>query len=413
MMVGLRQRLVDRNTLPRWLNRVIDEIADRPNSIVGRIAALRFGRTPRGIDVAVSRFASTSTRLLIAPVNYASQAHEWARALEHHRSGTSVSSMAVEVPGGFGFPSDLVVPVSTFHNDSRWQRRQFDVVTSIATHVLIEALEPPFGRAFGRDIERQARALMARGLSVAFMCHGTEIRLPSRNVQATPWSLYNDPAVYTPRLEHVAGRNAGVLRRLGVPVFVSTPDLLDDVPNSTWCPVVIDPARWETLGERTDHDGPIRVFHAPSISVHKGTPLIIETLERLHSEGIIEFHGAERIPSPEMPARYARTDVFLDQFRVGSYGVAACEAMASGCSVVGHVTERVRERVKSATGLNLPIIEADPSTLENVLRALASEGCRRATASSQGWEFVSAVHDGRASARVLTGWLDREGLGQR
>ena len=254
MTFSIRTWLADRHGLPSWVNRAIDHIADRPNSTIGRLAALRYGRTPRGMVVPISKFRAAHKRLLIAPVNYSGQAREWGRAVERDRADIAVTTMAVEVPGGFSFEADLVVPVPTYQNDTSWQRRQFDAMAANATHILIEALEPPFGRAFGRDVERQARALLDRGVSVAMMCHGTEIRLPSRHVQTTAWSLYNDPAVYTPRLEQVAQRNSRILERLRVPVFVSTPDLLIDVPTGAWCPVVVDRARWEMGGDRKRSD---------------------------------------------------------------------------------------------------------------------------------------------------------------
>ena len=105
-------------------------------------------------------------------------------------------------------------------------------------------------------------------------------------------------------------------------------------------------------------------------------------------------------------AGFAAADIVLDQFRLGSYGVAACEAMASARVVVGHVLPAVRERVREATGLELPIVEATPDTLAAVLEELISdpEGARRIAA--RGSEFVEAVHDGRASARALIdGWI--------
>ncbi len=95
----------------------------------------------------------------------------------------------------------------------------------------------------------------------------------------------------------------------------------------------------------------------------KGTQLIAPVLERLAERGTIDFRYVEGVAAADMPALYGEADIVLDQFRIGSYGVAACEAMAAGRVVVGHVSPAVRSHVLRATGLELPIVEATPDSL--------------------------------------------------
>lgn len=391
---------VNRNKLPRLVNTVIDRIADSPTSFPGRVAARRLGRpAPRGTVPATS-FASMKTRVLIAPVNYSGQGIIWARALEAALPNTSAQNMAIEVPGGFSFDADLLVPVGTYHNDSDWQRRQFEAAAQ-ATHVLIEAEEPPFGRLFGRSVAAQVEALQARGVNIAFLGHGTDVRLPSRHIAGNALSYYDDPALYLPRAEQLAARNIALVSESRRPVFVSTPDLLVDLPQAVWCPVAVDPARW-AAPDRTERapGAPLRVAHAPSVAAYKGTQMIMPTLEKLRDEGVIEFDLIQGVPSHEMPARFAQADVMLDQFRAGSYGVAACEALAAGCLVVGQVSEQVRSTVFETSGTRLPVVEATPATLETILRELA-ERAELAPSRATGVAFIHDVHDGRRAARAL------------
>lgn len=389
---------MDRYRLPRWVNALIDWLADHPMSLPGRLVALRMGRTaPRG-SVPATVFDDRPRRVLIAPVNYSGQGREWARALEKSDSQISARNMAIDVPGGFSFDADVVVPVATYHNDRDWQSRQFDAALA-ATHVLIEAEEPPFGRMLGRSVRSQAEVLMQRGVNVAFLGHGTDVRLPSRHMRVNPLSYFADPGIYTPRLETVAQRNIDFVMSSGRPLFVSTPDLLDDLPTALWCPVVVDPARWRADRPRA-RSGPLRVAHAPSVAVVKGTPLIMPVLDRLAAEGLITVEIVSGVPTEMMPEVFARADVVIDQLRAGSYGVAACEAMAAGCVVVGQVSTPTRDRVEELTGLSLPVLDATPDTLEDVLRDLA----RRDDLSelrSHSTAFVQHVHDGRKSAAVL------------
>jgi hypothetical protein len=393
------------------MNALIDRIADDPMSPVGRLAARRYG-TPTPGTVGVTTFDEASTRVLIAPVNYSGQGYAWARALETHRDDTSARNMAIEVPGGFDYPADLVVPIPTYHNDTDWQRREFTAALA-ATHVLIEAEEPPFGRLHGRSVTAQADALLRGGVDVAFLAHGTDVRLPSRHLRDNPWSHYADPEIYAARDETIAARNIALLEASGRPVFVSTPDLLDDLPSAHWCPVVVDPERWALPRTERPTGAPLRVAHAPSVSVIKGTHLIIDALRALEADGVITLDLIQGVPTAQMPARFAAADVVIDQLRIGSYGVAACEALASGCVVIGHLADRIRARVVAETGLEAPIIETTPDTIDEVLRALAAredfDDLRAA-----GHDFVRAVHDGTRSAAVLDRyWLSASPSAER
>ena len=397
--------VMDRYRLPRWVNTPIDWRADHPMSLPGRVIAKRLGRPMVGA-AAVTAVEERAVRVLIAPVNYSGQGREWARALERRDARISAQNLAIDVPGGFSYAADVIVPVASYHNDHDWQRRQFQAAIG-ATHVLVEAEEPPFGRLFGRSVSAQVQALIDRGVSVAYLAHGTDVRLPSRHLRANPWSHYADPTIYTPRLEALARRNIDLLTTSGLPMFVSTPDLILDLPDAHWCPVVVEVERWNVERRPRAAGTPLRVAHAPSVTAVKGTELIMPTLSKLHEEGVITVDLIRGVPSSEMPARFATADVVIDQFRIGSYGAAACEAMASGCLVVGHVDDRVRTLVEDQQGETLPIIEATTDTIEQVLRDLAArEDLDDLRADARG--FVRRVHDGRRSADVLTEhWINR------
>lgn len=400
----LDQVLKDRTRLPAMVNRTIDHVADHPMSPIGRLAALRYG-VPRDQDrIGVSIAPEAPRQLLIAPVNYSGQGTAWSRAISSPE--VAAVNMAVEVPGGFSFPADLVVPVPVYQNGHRWQRRQLEAASRFS-HVLVEASEPPFGRLLGRDVSRQQDALRQRGVSIAHMAHGTEVRSPRAHAERTPWSPYRDSAMYTQRLERVVTANLLRIEQSGEPVFVSTPDLLSDIPGGIWCPVVIAPELWGSLPVASAPQR-LRVVHSPSVSSVKGTHLVEPVLQRLHNRGVVDYRRISGVPWSRMPEVFGEADVVLDQFRLGSYGVAACEAMAAGRIVVGHVLPDVRRAVLAATGLPLPVVEATPASLESVLLELASNPHATRDVAERGREFAIAVHDGRLSARLLTEhWIDR------
>jgi hypothetical protein len=404
-MSGLFSRAADwavknRSRMPRWVGRVMESAARNPDGVVGRLSARLLGG---GAAAAVTEVPSAEIRVYIAPTNYAGQGFLWARALERADARIGARNSAVQLPGGFAFPADALVSIATVNGSAEWAEAEWEAASRF-THVLVEAERSMFGRRFGRDLEAEVLALEARGLSVAFLCHGTDIRDPERHAALTPWSPYpEDPR--TEVLQQDARRNLELLERLRRPTFVSTPDLLLDVPWARWCPVVADAARFATAEPLFAGRRP-RVIHASSNPLQKGSDRIEPALAPLVDRGELEYELITATPAAQMPAVFAAADIVLDQFRLGSYGVAACEAMAAGRVVVGHVLPQVRETVERESGVPLPIVEATPDTLEEVVAGLVADPAEARRIAATGPGFVAAVHTGGASARVLRdGWI--------
>ena len=89
--------MVNRNTLPRWVNALVDAVADSPASPTGRLVAHRWGEPARDGFVPSTEFDDRPVRVLIAPVNYSAQGVAWARALEAADAGISARNMAIDV----------------------------------------------------------------------------------------------------------------------------------------------------------------------------------------------------------------------------------------------------------------------------------------------------------------------------
>lgn len=394
--------LRNRGRLPRWVNRSIDAVLDDPNSAVYRTLAR--AASPYSADALPepTRRPEGRPSVFIGEANFAGQGHQWARALR--TDGIDAANLMSTVPGGFVFDADSVVPFSVQAGSKTWQRAEFERVASYS-HALIEAERPLFGTLLRADVRREVAALQSRGLSVAMISHGTDVRSPQRHAASSPLSPFRDAGLYLDGIERTAARNRTLLRELGLPTFVSTPDLIDDVPFAAWCPVVVDPSRWRM--PRTPADGPLRVVHAPTNPQLKGSDLIEPMLEDLDRRGVIAYTRIVGASHDEMPALLAGADVLLDQFRLGSYGVAAVEAMAAGCVAIARIDESVRTRVAEASGTDLPIVSATPSELEQVLVELAADRHRLAAIAADSARFVEQVHDGTMSATVLRSrWID-------
>jgi len=68
----------------------------------------------------------------------------------------------------------------------------------------------------------------------------------------------------------------------------------------------------------------------------------------------------------------------------------------------------VRDRVRSLAGREVPIVEADPHTLGDVVTGLIADRDAAAERAVAGPGFVTELHDGRRSAEVLKPWLTQK-----
>ncbi|MEV8172864.1 hypothetical protein [Microbacterium sp. NPDC077486] len=379
-----------------------------PDALLGKMLPGRLGWQG---GVPVSARPNGEVRLLVTPVNSAGQGYQWARAAEILPDvGAQNVTIGTVAATNFRFPTDLTVPEGAFVFSRGWQRRQRAAVESGFTHVLLESGRYLYGTDPIRSPLEVAEEAVRRGTRVGLVWHGSDIRLPSAHARWEPDSPFGTHGAYPLDSVRVLETNARKNRRLveesDLPVFVSTPGLLD-VPRSRWLPVVVDPARWRSEREPFAAGRPT-VAYVPSNSPMKGDARIDDILTSLADEGLITYRRLQGIASQRMPEVYREADIVLDQFRLGDYGVASCEAMAAGRLTLGHVHEEVRETVRQRTGRELPIVQTRLSEIEVRLREVLSAPERWADTAAAGPEYVRAVHDGRMSAAALAPFLGRQ-----
>lgn len=359
------------------------------------------GAVPAGAGQATGRGLAVGGAVLgIGPANMAGQAWAWTRAVRRELPDVEVEAFAVPQPPLL-FPVDVALPADAYARDVRWQVEFEMHVLAELTHVLIEAGRPVAGTLNGRTFAADARRLRDAGLAVGLVFHGSEIRDPRLHAQRYEWSPFRDPkAPLTARLQHQVDALAPLVAAYDGPTYVSTPDLLDDLPAATWLPVVVDLDVWTPGDEPLRRDRPL-VVHAPSRRALKGTELIEPVLLRMHDAGRITYRRIEGVPPGEVPAMIRQADVVLDHFGIGNYGVLTCEAMATGRVSISHIHERVRARVP----IEIPTIEATPATLENVLSRVLDERDWARSIAARGPGFVREWHDGRRSVSALVPFL--------
>ena len=184
--------------------------------------------------------------LAVGPANSAGQGWAWARAAERHLDDVAGHVVAIR-NGRYDYPADVLVDPERYRDDAAWQLRELADARSRWTHALFEAGRPIFGGLAGRDFTGDAELLRAAGVEVGLVMHGSETRDPRRHRAREEFSPFADPR--DPLTKKLQAKVDLLLPKVaefaaaGGPVFVSTPDQLDDLPWATWLPVVVDPVR--------------------------------------------------------------------------------------------------------------------------------------------------------------------------
>ena len=340
-------------------------------------------------------------RLLIGPANFAGQGFAWARAAELAIEGLRAESLTRRV-GAFHFPTDDSVSPYAY-TTGKWKSRQNQRIIEHFTHVLIEAGRPITGYLHGRNVDGEIAVFAKAGLYCAVVSHGSDTRIPSNHIIKYPHSPFPEaPTDVVETLENRAQQLVSIYSKLDVPVFVSTPDLLDDLPNGIWLPVVVDPAQWETgFVART---GKLKVLYAPSKSWIKGGPKVDDVLQGMSERDLIEYLRITSVPADDMPTLVKSADIVIDQFAIGAYGAMAVQAMAAGKVVIGHVAPWVRSRIPG----EVPIVDSSIEELEKVIVGISADESAREEIGIKGKQFVAKFHNGSYSGSVLKSWISPE-----
>jgi glycosyltransferase involved in cell wall biosynthesis len=208
-----------------------------------------------------------------------------------------------------------------------------------------------------------------------------------------------------PELDELKRRSISVFDRYADGIFALNPDLLRVLPaRAQFLPYAsVDPRRWKPSDTPRQEPKPLRVVHAPSDREIKGTDALVEAVEQLRRDGhTIELILVEGLPHARVRALYEQADLAVDQLRIGWYGGFAVELMALGKPVVCHVRAGDLRYLPAEMRDELPLIEATPQTIYDVLRAwLVERADELPTLGRRGRAFVERWHDPlRIAARL-------------
>lgn len=240
------------------------------------------------------------------------------------------------------------------------------------------------------------RLLKALGKKIFATFQGCDIRPGA----ACPPAVL-DPAKHRhedPVRQH---RRLAFLLRHADGTYVLNPDLLDQSPTSKFLPYAIDSKRWKPAFRPYREGEEVIIFHAPSDRLVKGTEHVEWAVSQLRKLGYhVRLDLVINASHDEVIKRLSHAHLAIDQLLIGWYGAAAVEMMALGKPTVCFIQQEWRERVSYHR--ELPLINADRSTIVAVLRELLDRPERWTKIGEASRAFVERIHDPVAVARLTT-----------
>jgi hypothetical protein len=262
-------------------------------------------------------------------------------------------------------------------------------------------------RAYGRLLGVRDMALLRKaGKVLAMTYQGSDAR--QRDVSLERFAITAagevDDAYYPPGSDaEKRSEIAGVDRHADL-IYALNPDLLHVLPErARFLPYAnVDPQALTPRPAPITLNPPILV-HAPTHRGVKGTRFLLEALDRLRSEGVrFELRLIEKVDHREVREQVATADLLVDQLLVGWYGGVATEAMALGRPVLAYIREEDLSPLPAELRAELPVISADPMTVESVLREWLTFRREELPAlGARSRRYVKRWHDPRRIASEL------------
>jgi len=178
--------------------------------------------------------------------------------------------------------------------------------------------------------------------------------------------------------------------------YVSTPDLLEFVPEAEWLP---NPVNLKGLKySEIDITGPLKILHAPTDRDVKNTKAVEEAILQVKEEGLdIQFTIIEDIKHSELLEQISKHDLVIDWLNpdYGIYGVFSIESMALGRPVICSLTDSLYEKY------DLPIISINPNDLSGKIAEFCSNRDILVEKGKASSDFVQNYHNPMESAKKV------------
>lgn len=238
-----------------------------------------------------------------------------------------------------------------------------------------------------------------KGKRVCITYNGCDARMKYRRMVQTEISACShadctSTLCRTKKLDDSKAKRIKQFEDFGASFFSLNPDLMHFLPKSTvFLPYTI--SGWDALQATpvlAEKDAPLKIVHAPTNQVIKGTKPLLAAIDRLTAKypGKFELILVENTSHEEALSIYRQADIVIDQLRVGWFGAFAVEAMKMGKPVVAYINHEdlVYLPRQMASDVLEAFIEANEFDVEQVLEQYIYDPSQLPIKSSHSLEFV-------------------------
>lgn len=171
----------------------------------------------------------------------------------------------------------------------------------------------------------------------------------------------------------------------------------DYYPQVSVVPMMVDLTRYSVQEEWKPNER-LLIVHAPTNPGLKGTEVILKAIEALKEQYDFDFQLVQGMSHEQAKEIYQKADLIIDQLHIGSYGLLAVESMAFGKPVICWISDYMTEQYPA----ELPLIRANPDTIQSVLEKLLQERDCLPEIGIRGRAYVEQHHDMvKNSRRIL------------
>lgn len=180
--------------------------------------------------------------------------------------------------------------------------------------------------------------------------------------------------------------------------IVCSPAYSEFAPNAIFIPLAINIKKFRY--HKIKNKNTIRIIHAPTDKVFKGTSIIEDGITKLINEGLpIEYKRLEKLSHNELLEEYQNCDIFIDQISIGWFGTAALEAMALGRPTCAFIDPLYFSYISKE--YKPPIVNINADNITNKLRKLVYNFDLRKKISISGRKFIEDFHDSKIITHKL------------
>ena len=229
-------------------------------------------------------------------------------------------------------------------------------------------------------------ALKLAGKKVFFHFRGSEVRRAAVQLERNPYNYVESAPDAFARRDQDKKLFIDFIKAICDGVFVVDREVQENVGGALELPIILDLNEWDFVGQ-VNESRPL-VIHAPSHQGIKGTAEVINAVNELKQEGLeFDFKLIEGLSITEARELYERSDIIIDQLKMGWFGTLTVEAMALGKPVICYLREDLLKETD-----RFPIVNTNPDNVKDKLKKLIIDSDLRNELAYSGRQYVIENH---------------------